>query len=894
MDGKNVLFKNRKTTSIADSDINDNSEVITDIIDHSQMQMILPEEEMILAGIVPANDFGRVKTKSVVDKIASRFSILTGKKAEQNELCPYRLKVSRNSRNITIDCSECEHESSLESEHCRKNIFEILRKEPAVDRLTLANLYERDYEGRSLASIYLMAGLQDKLIPYKSSRFTTDNCNNSTFCKKEYTRIMDSIVSTSGIDPLKACNTIEKLVKYNETKDSFDNIRNECSLCRQRFLSTLLEMKAISERIACNVRTGTGNSTICYTEADSTSGKNYAIDYESQLRSYVRPPFSTSRIYTEPPDNTLFLECYDIGYQDERRLPVNIYQLTDRPEKMYIINPVEYSLEEKELKLIERIRKKMIAHRPADLQFADPGSSREYFHRLSKHFLQEEKEAEDIISNPAKVKLCCDLLTKYTTGLGILEDLLSDERITDVYVNAPADQNPVHVVLDGEECISNIYLSQEDMESMVSRMRSISGRPFGEATPVLEMFLREYGVRVSVIGDPFSAKGIAYAFRKHAKDPWTLPKLINKGSISPLTAGLMSFIMDGQASVLVAGGVGAGKTSLMCALLLEMPQKYRMITIEDTPEIPIEELQEMGWKVQGLNSQSAIMKYGVEIEPSIALRASLRLGSSSLIMGEVRGPEVAVLYEAMQVGAAGNSVIGTIHGSSTDAVYERIVNTLEVPPASFKATDAVIVCANTRLSGSMTMKRRVMQIAEVNDKWDENSGKVFSDILSYDASTDRLLPSDLMDRGQSVLIGKIADKWGISMDEASLNIRMRARIKGKIAEFGLEQPQLLEAKNVARANNMFWMLMDKEVTEPDGINYQRVYDRWFEWFCSFAGRENENEENSDKTNVDDNGCEDNEPLDKLTELAFDELIPDEPCDMITNEDYLTEGGQTVQ
>lgn len=506
---------------------------------------------------------------------------------------------------------------------------------------------------------------------------------------------------------------------------------------------------------------------------------------------------------------------------------------------MYVINPVEYSLEEKELKILERVRRKMIMHRPADLQFSNPVNSREYFRRLSKQLLFEETDAEDITSDPAKVKLCCDLLTKYTTGLGILEDLMSDERVTDVYVNAPADLNPVHVVMDGEECITNIFLSQEDMESMVSRLRSISGRPFGEATPVLEMFLREYGVRVSVIGDPLSAKGIAYAFRKHAKDPWSLPKLINNGSISPLTAGLLSFIMDGQASVLVAGGVGAGKTSLMCALLLEIPQKCRMITIEDTSEIPIEELQEMGWKVQGLNSQSAIMKYGVEIEPSVALRASLRLGSSSLIMGEVRGPEVAVLYEAMQVGAAGNSVIGTIHGSSTDAVYERVVNTLGVPPASFKATDAVIVCANTRLSGSMTMKRRVMQVAEVNEKWKESSGKVFSDILSYDASEDCLKPSDIMDRGQSALIGKIAEKWGISMDEASSNIRMRAMIKERIAEYGRDDERLLEARNVAVANNMFWLLMDREITEPDGTNYQRVCDRWMDWFEGFAGK-NEN------------------------------------------------------
>ncbi|MBP1909342.1 type II/IV secretion system ATPase subunit [Methanolobus bombayensis] len=887
-----MVLRKTKTTCITNSVRDNNSDSIAELVHHSQMQMIMAEEEMVLLGIPLENDQKNSKTKKIVHKLISKFSLLNREKEEQDELCSYKSKVSRSSRTITIDCNECEHESSLESEHCRKNIFEILKKEPAVDRLTLAKLYERDYEGRSLNAIYLMAGLQDKFIPYKNISFITDNCENSGLCKKEHTKIMDLIVSGAGNDPLKSCYDVKKLIEYNEKKEKHFDIRDECSHCRQRFLNTLLEMKTISERITSCIGNRTG--TCHYTDSVSRCDQEYAAEYERQLRSYVRPPFSTSRIYAEPPDNTLFLECYEISYQDERHLPVNIYQLTDRPEKMYIINPIEYSLEEKELKLIERIRKKMIAHRPADLQFADSGNSRDYFQRLSKKFLFEENNAEEITSDPAKIKLYCDLLTKYTTGLGILEDILSDERVTDVYVNAPADQNPVHVVLGGEECVSNIYLSQEDMESMVSRLRSISGRPFGEATPVLEMFLREYGVRVSVIGDPLSAKGIAYAFRKHAKDPWTLPKLINKGSISPLTAGLLSFIMDGQASVLVAGGVGAGKTSLMSALLLEMPQKYRMITIEDTPEIPIEELQEMGWKVQGLNSQSAIMKYGVEIEPSVALRASLRLGSSSLIMGEVRGPEVAVLYEAMQVGAAGNSVIGTIHGSSTDAVYERIVNTLEVPPASFKATDAVIVCANTRLSGSMTMKRRVMQVAEVNEKWDENSGKVFSDILSYDASTDKLVSSDIMDKGQSVLIGKIADKWGISMDEAALNIRMRAEIKGKIAKFGLRQPHLLEARNVAIANNMFWMLMDKEVTETDGSNYQRVYDRWFEWFSSFAGRINEKAVVSDELSENDSESGVKTFSEKKAVLSVDDKMPEESYDLITNEDYFMEGGQAVQ
>ncbi len=773
------------------------------------------------------NKMDKKLISSVFARLSSCMLLLTGKKDEDDSKCSYRLKVSNSNRSILIDCRECDFDSSFDDANCRKNLFELLLKEGTVRRVTLYGLYERDYEGKTLETIYLMAQLKDRLVHHKVLKSFYEECINNN-CYKEKEDLIDNIIQTSWTDPLQACFLIESGKIYYNKKVNDTNINDRCFSCRKESMKTIHEMGTVSEKIINHIEnciSAPMHLKCCEAGIESTK-----TEYEKYLRSYVRPPFSTSRIYTEPPENTIFLECYDISYQEERKLPVNIYQLTDRPEKMYMINPPEYSLEENELRTIERVRKKMISYRPSDLNFADPSCSREYFYKLSRQLLMEDKDSCNIVANPVKTKLFCDLLTKYTSGLGIIEDIISDNRVTDVYVNAPADRNPVHVVFDGEECVTNIYLSQEDIDSMVSRLRSISGRPFGEATPVLEMTLEQYGVRVSVVGDPLSASGIAYAFRKHAKDPWTLPKMISNGSISPLTAGVLSFIMEGQASVLVAGGVGAGKTSLMCALLLEIPQKYRMISIEDTPELPILKLQEMGWKVQGLNSRSAIMKYGIEIEPSVALRASLRLGSSSLIMGEVRGAEVAVLYEAMQVGAAGNSVIGTVHGSSTKAVYERIVNTLKVPPTSFKATDAVIVCANTRMSASMETKRRIIQIAEVNDKW-RDTEEVFSDILTYDTSADCLLPSDIMDRGQSVLIARIADKWGISIDEASRNIRMRAKIKEIIAEYGKDNSCLLDAENVAIANNMFWMLMDKEKAKPD---YKSICNKWLEWFKDFA------------------------------------------------------------
>jgi Flp pilus assembly CpaF family ATPase len=184
-----------------------------------------------------------------------------------------------------------------------------------------------------------------------------------------------------------------------------------------------------------------------------------------------------------------------------------------------MIRPPEYNLRQEELRLLEKVRRRMIRYRPKDLAFTDPVDAREYFRRMAKELLEEELIAGGETCSPEELESYADLLGRYTNGLGIVEDLLSDTRITDVYINAPADTNPVHVVMDGEECASNVFLSQDDLDALVSRFRTISGRPFGEAIPVLELNLEAFGFRVSVIGDPLSANGLAYAFRKHSLSP---------------------------------------------------------------------------------------------------------------------------------------------------------------------------------------------------------------------------------------------------------------------------------------------------------------------------------------------------------------------------------------
>lgn len=305
--------------------------------------------------------------------------------------------------------------------------------------------------------------------------------------------------------------------------------------------------------------------------------------------------------------------------------------------------------------------------------------------------------------------------------------------------------------------------------------------------------------------------------------------MIANNTLSSYAAALLSFLVDGQASILVTGSRGAGKTSLLSALMLEIPQKFRVITIEDTRELPIPQLQASGWKIQGLTTRSAVAGSTSEIEPDEALRSALRLGESVLVIGEVRGREARVLYEAMRVGAAGNSVMGTIHGSTAKEVYDRVVYDLEVPPSSFKATDVIVVCAPIRPCGGILRMRRIKQITEVL-KEEKNSNEIFQDLMDYSAEKDQLRPLQVLDMGKSEAVKNIALKWGISIEEALENIALREKIKQTQVDASrkLNNPKLLSAEAVGSANNKFWVLLDEYKQD-----LQRVEREWMKWFEIF-------------------------------------------------------------
>ncbi len=706
--------------------------------------------------------------------------------------CPVRFRSGQHGAEATLDCSACKGRSSIDDPVCRHRIMNALSGRGELDKLLLEKYYVREYNGQGLA------GICDDL-RMQASTLTSYGCGK---CDRQRRARVNEAVDAIMADPSCASEYVQEAM--GDVPAGGNSPR--CKGCKGSYDLFLNDLKLLSSR-ARKVR------------------------YDA-MTPYVMPKFSTTRILMEPPHGSTFLRSYDVDKGDgfSPVFHVSIYELPESLEKLYFIVPWEYVMDEEDVLLVVDAKKRLLKQRPENDDFLDATGTRAFFRRHARESIIDTAKKLSLRIDIDRLERLSSAFVKYTCGLGILEDILNDPAIQDAYVNTPVGFNPLHLLVEGEEVMSNVFLSESDVESMISRLRSISGRPFSEANPVLDMDLGEFHTRVSVIGNPLS-NGLAYAFRRHKTTPWTLPQFVSVRMLSPYAAGLLSFMVDGQASMLVTGTRGAGKTSMLGAMMLEILQSYRILAIEDTPELPVEEMQAFGWKIQGLCTRSAVSGSDAEFQATDALRAALRLGESALILGEVRGVEAKSLYEAMRVGASGNSVMGTIHGASCRDVFERVVHDIGVPPASFKATDAVIVCSTVRPGGCATRNRRVLQISEVvKGEWDEDVDSVFNDLLLYDAAADELGRTERIDTGRSEVISGIARKWGITLEEANREILARAGMVQSIAKSGASWPSVMEAGYYSRCVNMYRVFCDRNRREHGSPDFNEIGATWESWF----------------------------------------------------------------
>ncbi|OIO42566.1 hypothetical protein COU56_01620 [Candidatus Pacearchaeota archaeon CG10_big_fil_rev_8_21_14_0_10_31_9] len=693
-------------------------------------------------------------------------------------------------------------------------IIDLLIESPNVSRVVLVQQRNYNYSSdkilalAEIANLYVFLMKQERVLSLDKLSSMPDRASG----KYEFMQYFMSLLKQ---DPLQAYSKVKANLFEEKSKSESDH-----DLIYQRLLTKIASLLE-NAKIVRNLH------------SDYVIGSREV--YSKLFLPDIVPNFAFARLVSHIPNDAVIVDQYEIG-EDLDKSTVTVLKKSDELKHFYHLMPPEYFLNEDFQILLNLARNVLIEHQPKAEEFIDPQRTRQVFFNVARDLLNDLAETKQIKVSYQDLNKLARILVRHTIGFGLMEVLLQDSQIQDIVLNAPVSQNTIflrHGKYD--ECFTNIVLSPEDGDSWAAKFRMISGRPLDEANPILDtdLSLENVRARVAVVQRPLSPNGLSYAIRRHRDYPWTLPLFIKNKMLNSFSAGLMSFLIDGSRTMLVAGTRSSGKTSLLGSLMLEIKPLYRMILIEDTLELPSDYFRKLGYDILSMKVRSSLLEKSNEISAEDGIRTSLRLGDSSLIIGEIRSNEAKALYEAMRVGALANVVAGTVHGASPYAVFDRIVNDLQVPITSFKATDVILVANPVKSPDGLHSNRRVVQLSEVRKHWtkDPLDEKGFVDLLKYNVEKDELEPSDELINGNSEIIKDIASGvkgWAGDWDAVYDNILLRGRVKEEIVKFAGKygKEELLEARFVSLANSYFHKISD-EVTQEVGIpQSEKVFPKW--------------------------------------------------------------------
>ena len=682
----------------------------------------------------------------------------------------------------------------------------------------------------------LIAGLRELEYPYEGVKLL-----------REIAMCYEEIVEKKLLSP-----TYKEIKEIEKIKDLLDEISSICEEIKSDIIAAYKKLKLLRPKVLALYNKTKDEIYLLFIQnhidpilkilekcffVEISKEKSIKIGdrniYREFLIPIIRPVFLDTKFYILPPTNSLRISKYRV--QD---FEVEIFRVPNKVRPIYMIYAPEFFLSSDEIKILERVRAILAEHKVSEEELRDFEKSREAFYYLERDLIKRVSQELNIPLTEKRIDELAKILLRYTAGFGILERLVADENITDIYINSPIGSSPIFIQhAEFEECETNIIISQREAENWATKFRLYSGRPLDEANPVLdtELNLPEGRARVAITTKPLTPEGLSFAFRRHRDKPWTLALFIKKKMITPLFAGLMNFIVSGGRSFLVAGGRGSGKTSLLQAIMLEIPKKYRIIVLEDTLELPVPQMRELGFNIERLKARSVITKVESELPAEEALRTALRLGDSALIIGEIRSTEALTLFEAMRIGALAHVVAGTIHGESAYGVFDRVVNDLKVPKTSFKAVDIIIISANLKSADGIRRFKRVVEVVEVRKNWEEDPLRenAFVPLMIYNAKEDSLIPTTTLTSGESFVIREIARRipefygnWDLVWE----NIMLRAKIKEKLIEFSekYNKPELLEAEYVVFANEQFNLISEQVKREIGKLDSKEILKRWEE------------------------------------------------------------------
>ena len=292
------------------------------------------------------------------------------------------------------------------------------------------------------------------------------------------------------------------------------------------------------------------------------------------------------------------------------------------------------------------------------LKDVDPADLRKLVKQAVNELLMEENA---LLTQGERDRLVEDILDE-TMGLGPLENLIRDESISEVMVNGPKQ---IYVERKGKVVLSDVqFKDDEHLMQVIDRIVSAVGRRVDESSPLCDARLKD-GSRVNVVIPPLALNGPTITIRKFSKDPYKIQDLINFGSLSPMAAELLKACVYSRLNIIIAGGTGSGKTTLLNVTSSFIPHDERIVTIEDSAELQLQQEH-----VVSLETRPANIEGKGEITMRDLVKNSLRMRPERIVVGEVRSGEALDMLQAMNTGHDGS--LTTVHANTPRDAIRRL------------------------------------------------------------------------------------------------------------------------------------------------------------------------------------------------------------------------------
>ncbi len=326
--------------------------------------------------------------------------------------------------------------------------------------------------------------------------------------------------------------------------------------------------------------------------------------------------------------------------------------------------------------------------------------------------------------NAREQRLLAGELVNDMLGLGPLEPLLEDDNITDIMVNGP---NRVFIERGGKVTLSDIkFRDSAHVANISQRIASAIGRRIDESSPMVDARLKD-GSRVNIVFPPLALDGPYLSIRKFSRRQIDFAKLVAFGSLTPQVARVLEVAGRCRLNVIISGGTGSGKTTLMNAMSRLIDHGERVVTVEDAAELQLQQPH-----VVRMETRPSSLEGRGEVTQRDLIRNALRMRPDRIIVGEVRGAEAFDMLQAMNTGHDGS--MSTVHANTTRDAVTRIENMVQMgnmglPGSAIRTQIVGAVDLIIQVERHRDGKRRVTQVTDVCGQ--EGETVILNDIFNF-------------------------------------------------------------------------------------------------------------------------------------------------------------------